>query len=683
MRSHLASRLAASALLLFGMATAVGTGATIAASPAGAATGTGTYGGSATGDLVGLTAVTDPGVFQAANVQVGPTTAQAASAANLAAAPGKNSYAHATNLNADLINGNIPINNLLVQATQSAPPDNPTPATAKLASVPADPLLNATVATALASARWAGADQCVAVGTDIAHGTSTAATANVLTGTPAGAAVVSLVNGSGGPVTSDSSVQLINVPGHTGEGLESIQASQLTGIVLFKGSPNELTINVLAPPKITAIATGQPGGASVTYTEPILQVIQGGKVLGTLDAATADTTITIPAIATLTLGTLTKSVAANGTSASGSANLLSVQIGTSPLPLNVATLTIAGGSVAALVPVGGVNCPPPVNPIGESHKDLSATVVAPGQSFTYTITVPNHGNCVLDPVTVTDTISGQGGAPVPTGTTVQSTPAGTPSSSNPFSFTWNIGPLQPNQTTNITMVVTVPAGAPNGFEFLDSGNVSALCQGAAPGTPPFTQPIGFNGPTVFAPSLQACHLDDSNKATDHLQVVPGETFNYYIHVFNDGAQSCSNVTVSDPLGSGVTFVSASNGGKESGGTVTWSLGTIAPGQSLTLSLEVKANPSDTVGMTLPNHATITSTEEANGVPVSTPGPTVTGSSVLAPPNPASPSGAALGSQTGPGTLPRTGGQPLAPYGLGLLVAGAVALGWRRRTHLHT
>ncbi|HEY2428240.1 MAG TPA: DUF11 domain-containing protein [Acidimicrobiales bacterium] len=672
MRSYLAGRIATTALLVAGTAAAVGMGATIAASPAGAAAGQ-VYGGSATGNLVGVTAVTVPGTFQAANVQVGPTTAQAASAGGLSAAPGKNSYAHATNLNADLISGKIPIDNLLVQATQSAPPDNPTPNTAKLASVPADPLLNATVATALASARWAGPDSCVPVGLDIAHGTSTVATANVLTGTPAGAAVVSLVNGSGGPVTSDSSVQMINVPGQTGNGLESIQADQLTGIVLFKGSANELTINVLAPPKITAVATGAPGGASVTYTEPILQVIQGGKVLGTLDAATAHTSLTIPGLATLSLGTLTKTVAADGTSASGSANLLNVQIGVAPLPLSVATVTVAGGSVAASVPKGGVLCP---NPLGESHKDSSTTAVAPGQSFNYTISVPNRSICVLDPVTVTDTIT------APPGTTVTSTPKGTPSSSNPLALTWNIGPLQPNQTTNITLVINVPPDAPSGFVFSDQGTVSGTCQGAPAGTPPFTQPISFNGPTVFTPGLNGCHLNESNKAADHLQVFPGETFNYYIHVLNDGNQACSNVTVSDPLGSGVSFVSASNGGSNSGGTVTWTIPSVGPGQSVTLTLEVQANPSDTAGMTLPDHATITATEQPGGVPVSTNGPTVTSTSVLAPASPASP-GNALGNGSGNGTLPRTGGQPLAPYGLGLLIAGAVALGWRRRTHPRT
>ena len=628
---------------------------------------------------------TIPGTLQAANVALGPSTAQVSSASQITAAPGKQSYARATNLDAQLVNGNVPLNNLVVEADQAAAPDNSAGVSKSLASVPADPLADATITTAFANARWAGPDSCVPIGTDIAHGTSTAATANVLTGTPLGSAAVSVVNSAGGPVTSDSAIQMISIPGQsTAEGVESTQLDQLTGIVLFKGSANELTINVLAPPKITATATGFPGGASVSYTEPVLQVIQGGKVIGTLDAKTANTTLTVPGVATLSLGTLTSSVAANGTSASGSANLLTVKVGIAPLPVTLATIVVAGASAAVNVPAGGVNCPPTTNPLTESHKDLSASVVGPGQQFTYTITVPNRGVCVLDPVTVTDTISG------PAGTTVVSTsPHGTPSSSNPLQLTWSIGPLQPDQTTNITVVVQAPTTLATGDQFSDHGTVSGLCQNSPPGTPPFTAPISFQGPVGFNPSISSCHLDDSNKAADHLQVVPGETFDYYIHVLNDGSTPCTNVKVTDPLGPGVTFVSASNGGTSSGDTVTWTIGTIAPGASVTLTVEVQAKPSDPVSTptapdTLPNKATIVSTEEPNGIPVSTPGPTVSTVSQLAPPAPATPTGGPTEGSTGPqpsASLPTTGGQPLAPLGLGLLILGVAIRGFRRRARL--
>lgn len=673
MRSHLVGRLAATAALLMGTATAVGAGAALAtASPAGAQTGA--YGGSASGNLVAASAITIPGTLNVANVAVGPSTAQVSSSAALTAAPGENSYARAANLDAQLISGTIPLNNLLVEAKQSAPPDNPTGVTKTLLSVPADPLVHADVATAFANARWLGADQCLPVGSDIAHSTSSLANASVLTNTTVlGSAAVSLNNSSGGPVTSDSTVGLIAVPGQNGEGVRSTQNDQLTGIVLFKGSPQELTVNVLAPPHIAATATGQPGGASVDYTEPILQILQGGKVIGTLDAKTANTSLTVPGIATLSLGKLTQTLAPDGTSATGSASLLTVAVGIAPLPLNVATIAIAPSSVTATVPAGGVIC---TNPLGESHKDATASVVAPGQTFNYTVTVPNRGSCTLDPVSVTDTVT------APAGTTiVGSVPPAT--TTNGLTLTYSdIGPLAPNQTVNIQITVMAPTNMANGAQFSNAGTVTGVCQGSPAGTPPFTQQISYTGPQGFTPASSGCHLDDSNKATDHLQVTPGESFDYYIHVFNDGTSDCHSVVVTDPLGGGVTFVSATNGGALSGNTVTWNIPTVASGASVTLAVTVTANASDAVGTTLPDTATINSPDEGHPVNVATGGPTVSTISVLAPPNPATPASGNTnsGASNGPTqTLPTTGGHPLAPYGLGLLVAGFAAWGWRRRS----
>jgi hypothetical protein len=177
---------------------------------------------------------------------------------------------------------------------------------------------------------------------------------------------VSVVNDVGGPVTSTSNVQLVAVPGQQTEGLKATQVDQLTSVILFKGTSNELDVDVLAPPQITAVATGQPGGAAVTYDEPVLRVSQGGKVLGTLDATSAHQTITVPGVATLSIGTLTKQEAPDGTSASGSAALLDVKVGTDPSPAQLVGLTIAGASAAAAVPAGGIACaaPPPAPATG-------------------------------------------------------------------------------------------------------------------------------------------------------------------------------------------------------------------------------------------------------------------------------------------------------------------------------
>jgi uncharacterized repeat protein (TIGR01451 family) len=665
MRFHLAGRLVATTALLVGSATAVAT--FTSASPAAAQVAAGAYGGTAGGNIVAVSAVNVPGTLQVANLDLAPTNAAVSSTGGIpnAASKTSDSFAYAANLNAQLINGMIPLNNLIVSAQQSAPPDNLTAKTANALTVPADPLLNATVADAAANARWLGA-QCIPVGTDIAHSTSTVATANVLTGTPAAAGgVVSVVNNSGGPVTSDSAIGLVNVAGQANEGVSSTQADQITGVVLLKGTANEVDINVLAPPKITAIATGKPGTASVSYTEPVLQIVQGGKIVATLDAKTADTSFSIPALATISIGQLTSTVAANGTTATGSASLLKIALGISPLPLNVATVEVAPSTVSATVPAGGVYCPPATNPLSEFHKDASAAQVGPGQQFNYTITVPNRGSCPLVNVVVKDTVT------APAGTTiVGSVPPAT--STSGLSLVYDLPTLQPNETVNIQLTMMAPANLVNGAQFTNTASVSGLCQGAAPGTTPFTANSTINAPTGFVPGFNGCHLDDSNKAADHTKVFVGETFNYYVHVFNDGKQSCGAVTVTDKVPANTTFVSATDGGVLSNGVVTWNLGTLASGASRSVVLQVKADavPANT---TLPNVAVISSPSE-HPVTVTAGGPAVTGISVLSAPD------LPTAGNSGGGPLPVTGGQPWAPYGLAFLVAGFALWGWRRRAN---
>ena len=670
MRSHTAGRLSASLALLVASATTLSlttSSAAHAATPAPVTIGAGGYGGFANGDIVGLSAVTIPGTLQVANVAVAPvTTAVSSTGGILKATPTtSNSYARAANVDADLISGAIPLNNLIVEAKQSAPPDHPTATTANLLSVPAAPLLNATVADAAAQARWLGA-QCVPVGTDIAKATSDVATADVLPNSPI---TVSVVNSAGGPVTSDSRIGLTDVAGQANKGVAATEIDQITGVVLFKGTANELTVNVLAPPQIVATATGQPGGAKVTYNEPVLQILQGKTVLATLDAKAGNTSFTIPGLATLSLGQLTNVVtAANGTMAAGQASLLSVAIGVAPLPLNVATVSIAPSSVQAIVPSGGVFCPPPTNPLDEAHKDASSAVVAPGQQFTYTITVPNRGTCTLVNVHIVDTVT------APAGTTVVSSdPAASKVSGLTLTYD-DIGPLAPNQTKNIQILMQAPSTLAPGTQFHNHADITALCQGSAPGTTPFSKSIDIDAPRGFTPSANGCHLEDSNKTADHIKVFDDETFNYYIHVLNDGTAACSALTVTDVVPPNTTFVAASDGGTVAGGTVTWHLASLGSGASHTFVLQVKVNHTVPTGATLPNVAHISSPSEPGpGITVTTGGPLVTGISLL--------NGPALPGPAGPSTLPVTGADfsKFAPFGLGLLLAALGALGWRRRS----
>jgi len=63
-------------------------------------------------------------------------------------------------------------------------------------------------------------------------------------------------------------------------------------------------------------------------------------------------------------------------------------------------------------------------------------------------------------------------------------------------------------------------------------------------------------------------------------------FTYTLTVENPGGQAVSGVVVTDVLPLGVDFVSATDGGALEGGMVTWEIGSLAPGESKAVGLQV-------------------------------------------------------------------------------------------------
>src|SRR5262249_29834858 len=85
----------------------------------------------------------------------------------------------------------------------------------------------------------------------------------------------------------------------------------------------------------------------------------------------------------------------------------------------------------------------------------------------------------------------------------------------------------------------------------------------------------------------------------------GQQFTYTLSVHNGGPSDATGVSVTDPLPTGVTFVSASTGCTNASGTVTCTVGALANG----------ANATATIVVTAPNNATpLTNTATVAGSP---------------------------------------------------------------------
>ena len=88
-----------------------------------------------------------------------------------------------------------------------------------------------------------------------------------------------------------------------------------------------------------------------------------------------------------------------------------------------------------------------------------------------------------------------------------------------------------------------------------------------------------------------CATDLGAAALDIVKTGPKTTSanqaTYTLTVLDPGSSVAGATKLTDVLPPGVSFVSATNGGTAAGSTVTWNLGSIGPGQSLTGSQTVQ------------------------------------------------------------------------------------------------
>ncbi|MEW6477215.1 MAG: hypothetical protein AB1679_33600 [Actinomycetota bacterium] len=294
--------------------------------------------------------------------------------------------------------------------------------TKELTDVNLNPVANVDLLESRASARSA-TNGCV-VGSDLASGRGTATRTDFVNEENSDRRerpILSLSDDEPPRAATQSWSRTAIVPAANGRfGLVSETRQTIAPITLFKGRPQEMTIEIGGEWILRAVADGTRGfisyGPEVDPETPILRItrVNGNDVGLTLQELQSEkgTDLGIPGVEEFIIGEDPRAIGGNadtqptasGTLAAAAVDILRARIPDDEQPDGVLDLRVGHMEVAAAVPAGGILCPG----IGMTKQSSRATV-APGERFTWTITVVNPNDCLLDNVKVVDTVTADPG----------------------------------------------------------------------------------------------------------------------------------------------------------------------------------------------------------------------------------------------------------------------------------
>ena len=227
-------------------------------------------------------------------------------------------------------------------------------------------------------------------------------------------------------------------------------------------------------------------------------------------------------------------------------------------------------------------------------KTASSPTTAPGADLVFTLRAHNNGPGTAAGATVSDTL--------PAGTTYVSatTTAGTCAESAPsptVTVTCSLGDMASGATQTITLTVKLGLDFA-GHSVSNTGTISSGTYDPVPGN---------NTSTVAVPVNPEADMSITKTASPGL-VHAGNQITYTLVATNNGPSNAENVTVSDAAPIGTTLVSFTPVPAcfQLTTTVDCNFGTMAPGDTHTISIVVRVDPSTGPG-TITNSAFVNTT----------------------------------------------------------------------------
>ncbi len=351
----------------------------------------------------------------------------------------------------------------------------------------------------------------------------------------------------------------------------SINAGQTSTLTISVGNTGTTSISGLAVTDNLPAPLQVGGAATTTCTGGTLTAPMGGSAVTLSGGAvpSGGCTITVPVV--------WPASAASQCTTSGSG----------------VTNTITPGTDFSVTGAGYVKTPATATLACPAVPDLAVSVTAApnpvtaGSTATYTITVTNQGGAPAD-LSSLDTV-------LPAGATVISTSA--PCAAG---FACSLGTMAPGQTVTVTVVVQIPSTAQAGGSYALTANASTAT----------SEPVTTNNSATASVSVVAAPMPDLVVSASALPatVLLDSNATYTITVTNQGNAAADNVSLNSILPAGTTLVSTS--APCSG--LACSLGSMAVGQSITVTVVVHIPASAAAGSTYPLAATAsTATTESN------------------------------------------------------------------------
>jgi len=424
------------------------------------------------------------------------------------------------------------------------------------------------------------------------------------------------VSESGGTITASigtlaigvSATVTINVTADASTSGTVINNASVTGDQFDVNASNNMTnepttVTPVVDLAITKSDNPDPvdSGATLAYT---ILVTNNGPSTATsvvmTDTLPAGVSFTSASTTNGTVGAAGNIVTANlGTLASGASATITinVRVDDSTLGSILNTAVVTANETELNLANNSASEPTLVNPLVDVSVVKSDDVdpVNAGSQLTYTLIVSNSGPSTATGVTLTDVLPA--GVSFSSGSSTQGSV-----SESMGTITATLGTLASGDSETVTIVVDV-AGTTTGT-ILNTASVttnepdSNLANNSA------------NEPTTVVPVIDLA----ITKSDSPDPVNAGGILTYTVLVTNNGPSPATNVVMTDVLPAGVTFSSATStqgSVSEASGTVTASLGTLASGESETITIIVDV-AGTTVG-TITNTATVAGTENESNL----------------------------------------------------------------------